>query len=297
MNESDEMEGLVHEPLEEASAGLETLIEQHKSAVERFDLLGWPRPEVALVSGSGLAVDLGERTHGPIQLEFLLPFESHAIEGHPHVVEMFEPVPGRPVLYFKGRLHSYQGYSAHETVFPVRLAALLGAKALVMTMATGGLQPYHRPGDLVLIKDHLNLTGLNPLRGQLPPEWGPRFPDMGAAYDPRLRELTSRVAGELGIPLTEGVYAGMAGPSYETPAEVRMLRLLGGDVTGMSTVLEIIAAHHMGMRCLCVSMVSNPGAGLSEVPVTHEEVLAAGQAAAGNLRALLGAVLKAPGLV
>ena len=297
MNETDEMEGLVHEPLEEASAGLETLIEQHKSAVERFDLLGWPRPEVALVSGSGLAIDLGERTHGPIQLEFLLPFESHAIEGHPHVVEMFEPLPGRPVLYFKGRLHSYQGYSAHETVFPVRLAALLGAKALVMTNATGGLQLHHRPGDLVLIKDHLNLTGLNPLRGQLPPEWGPRFPDMGAAYDPRLRELTLRVAGELGIPLNEGIYAGMAGPSYETPAEVRMLQLLGGDVTGMSTVLEIIAAHHMGMRCLCVSMVSNPGAGLSDVPVTHEDVLAAAQAASVNLKALLGAVLKAPGLV
>jgi purine-nucleoside phosphorylase len=297
MNEIDEMEGLVHEPLEEASAGLETLIEQHKSAVERFDLLGWPRPEVALVSGSGLATDLGERTHGPIQLEFLLPFESHAIEGHPHVVEMFEPLPGRPILYFKGRLHSYQGYSAHETVFPVRLAALLGAKVLVMTNATGGLQPHHRPGDLVLIKDHLNLTGLNPLRGQLPPDWGPRFPDMGAAYDPRLRELTLRVAGELGIPLTEGIYAGMAGPSYETPAEVRMLRLLGGDVTGMSTVLEIIAAHHMGMRCLCVSMVSNPGAGLSEAPVTHEDVLAAAQAASVNLKALLGAVLKAPGLV
>jgi purine-nucleoside phosphorylase len=297
MNETDEMEGLVHEPLEEASAGLETLIEQHKSAVERFDLLGWPRPEVALVSGSGLAIDLGERTHGPIQLEFLLPFESHAIEGHPHVVEMFEPLPGRPVLYFKGRLHSYQGYDAHETVFPVRLAALLGARALVMTMATGGLQPHHRPGDLVLIKDHLNLTGLNPLRGQLPPEWGPRFPDMGAAYDPRLRELTLRVAGELGIPLTEGIYAGLAGPSYETPAEVRMLQLLGGDVTGMSTVLEVIAAHHMGMRCLCVSMVSNAAAGLTDAPINHEEVLAAGQAAAGNLRALLGAVLKAPGLV
>jgi purine-nucleoside phosphorylase len=297
MNEVDDMEGLVHRPLEEASAGLETLIEQHKSAVERFDLLGWPRPEVAVVSGSGLAVDLGERTHGPIQLEFLLPFESHAIEGHPHVVEMFEPRPGRPVLYFKGRLHSYQGYSAHETVFPVRLAALLGAKTLVMTMATGGLQPHHRPGDLVLIADHINLTGLNPLRGQLPPEWGPRFPDMGAAYDPRLRELTLRAAGELGIPLTQGIYAGLTGPSYETPAEVRMLRLLGGDVTGMSTVLEVIAAHHMGMRCLCVSMVSNPGAGLSEVPVTHEDVLAAGQAAAANLQALLGAVLGHPELV
>jgi purine-nucleoside phosphorylase len=297
MNDTEDLEGLVHHPLEEASAGLETLVEQHKSAVERFDLLGWPRPEVAVVSGSGLAVDLGERVNGPIQLDFLLPFESHAVEGHPHAVEMLEPVPGRPVLYFKGRLHSYQGYSAHETVFPVRLAALLGAKVLVMTNATGGLQTHHRPGDLVLIKDHVNLTGLNPLRGQLPPEWGPRFPDMGAAYDPRLREITKKAAAGLGVPLAEGVYAGVAGPSYETPAEVRMLKMLGGDVTGMSTVLEVIAAHHMGMRCLCVSMVSNPAAGLSEEKVTHEEVLAAGQAAAGNLRALLGAVLRAPELI
>ncbi len=297
MSETEDLEGLVHRPLEEASSELETLVEQHKSAVERFDLLGWPRPEVAVVSGSGLAVDLGERVNGPIQLDFLLPFESHAVEGHPHAVEMLEPVPGRPVLYFKGRLHSYQGYSANETVFPVRLAALLGVKVLVMTNATGGLRTHHRPGDLVLIKDHVNLTGLSPLRGQLPPEWGPRFPDMGAAYDPRLREITRRTAADLGIPLTEGVYAGVAGPSYETPAEVRMLKMLGGDVTGMSTVLEVIAAHHMGMRCLCVSMVSNPAAGLSEVPVTHEEVLAAGQAAAGNLRALLGAVLRAPELI
>jgi purine-nucleoside phosphorylase len=297
MNEIDDLEGLVNRPLEEASAGLETLVEQHKSAVERFDLLGWPRPEVAVVSGSGLAVDLGARTHGPIQLEFLLPFESHAIQGHPHEVEMFEPVPGRPVLYFKGRLHSYQGYTANETVFPVRLAALLGAKALVMSNATGGLQPHHRPGDLVLIADHLNLTGLNPLRGQLPPEWGPRFPDMSAAYDAALRALALQAAEGLGIALSTGVYAGIAGPSYETPAEVRMLRLLGGDVVGMSTVLEVIAAHHMGMRCLALSMVSNPAAGLSQIPLTHEEVLAAGHAATGNLRELLRAVLRAPGLM
>jgi purine-nucleoside phosphorylase len=297
MNETDDLEGLVNRPLEEASAGLEALVEQHKSAVERFDLLGWPRPEVAVVSGSGLAVDLGERTHGPIQLEFLLPFESHAVAGHPHEVEMFEPRPGHPVLYFKGRLHSYQGYTANETVFPVRLAALLGAKALVMTNATGGLQPHHRPGDLVLIADHLNLTGLNPLRGQLPPEWGPRFPDMSAAYDPRLRALALQAAEGLRVALSTGIYAGIAGPSYETPAEVRMLRLLGGDVVGMSTVLEVIAAHHMGMRCLALSMVSNPAAGLSEIPLTHEEVLAAGQAAAGNLRELLRTVLRAPGLV
>ena len=293
----DDLVGLVHQPMEESPESLEALIQQHKSAVERFDLLGWPRPEVAVVSGSGLAVELGERAHEPIQLEFLLPFSTHAIEGHPHVIETFHALPDRPVLYFKGRLHSYQGYSANDTVFPVRLAALLGAKVLVMTNASGGLQPAQRPGDLVLIRDHLNLTGLNPLRGQLPPEWGPRFPDMTNAYDPRLRELALRIAGELGIPLTEGVYAGLAGPSYETPAEVQMLRMLGGDVAGMSTVLEVLAARPMGLRCLCISMVSNPAAGLAAAPVTHEEVLAAGRAAATKLQALLGAVLRAPGLV
>jgi purine-nucleoside phosphorylase len=297
MDDIDDLEGLVHWPLEETPAALEELVERHKSAVERFDLLGWPRPQVALVSGSGLAVDVGERSHGPVQLEFLLPFPSHAIEGHPHLVEVFHPRPDRPVLYYKGRLHSYQGYSANETVFPIRLAALLGAKVLVMTNAAGGLHPHHQAGDLVLLRDHLNLTGMNPLRGQLPPEWGPRFPDMTAAYDPRLRALALQAAGELGIPLTEGVYAGMGGPSYETPAEVRMLHKLDGDVAGMSTVLEVIAAHHMGMRCLCISMVSNVAAGLSEAPVTHAEVLAAGQAAATKLRELLGAVLQHPELV
>jgi purine-nucleoside phosphorylase len=297
MDDIEELEGLVHRPLEEATADLDELIELHKSAVERFDLLGWPRPEVVLISGSGLAVDFAERSHGPIQLEFLLPFATHSVVGHPHAVEMFHPLPDRPVLYFKGRLHSYQGYSANETVFPVRLATLLGAKVLVMTNASGGLRPHHRAGDLVLLRDHINLMGLNPLRGQLPPEWGPRFPDMTTAYDPALRVLTLRIAGELGIPLTEGVYTGMTGPSYETPAEVHMLQLLGGDVTGMSTVLEVIAAHHMGVRCLCISVVSNPAAGLTDSPVTHEEVLAAGQAAAAKLRELLEAVLRAPELI
>ncbi|HEV8578970.1 MAG TPA: purine-nucleoside phosphorylase [Thermoanaerobaculia bacterium] len=297
MDDTDELAGLVHHPLEEVPAELEDLIARHKSAVERFDLLGWPRPAVALVSGSGLAVDLAERSHGPIQLEFLLPFAAHSIVGHPHAVEMFHPRPDRPVLYFRGRLHFYQGYSAHDTVFPVRLAALLGVKVLVMTNASGGLQPHHRAGDLVLVKDHINLMGLNPLRGPLPPEWGPRFPDMTTAYDPALRALTLRIAGELGIPLTEGVYTGMTGPSYETPAEVRMLQLLGGDVTGMSTVPEVIAAHSMGIRCLCISVVSNPAAGMSDGPVQHEEVLAAGQAAAAKLQALLGAVLRDPELV
>ncbi|HET9209975.1 MAG TPA: purine-nucleoside phosphorylase [Thermoanaerobaculia bacterium] len=276
---------------------LDDLVTPLKEAVDHWDGLGWERPQVAVVSGSGLAVDLGERIHGPVSLEYFLPFSCHPVEGHPHEVDVLLPREGRPVLYMRGRLHSYQGYDAYQTVFPIRFAALLGVKVLILTNATGGLQPEHRPGDLVLIKDQINLSGLNPLRGQLPPEWGPRFPDMSAAYDPALRELAHRLAGNLSIPLRDGVYAGVAGPSYETPAEVKMLRLLGGDVTGMSTVLEVIAAHHMGLRCLCLSMVSNAAAGMSDERIAHEDVLAAGAQAAGNIQKLLGALMSHPDLL
>lgn len=276
---------------------MDDLVTPLKEAVDRWDHLGWARPKVAVVSGSGLAVDLGERMHGPVALDYFLPFSCHQIEGHPLEVEVVAPVPDRPVLYYRGRLHSYQGYSAYEAVFPVRLAVLLGVKVLILSNATGGLHPEHRPGNLVLIRDHLNLTGLNPLRGQLPPEWGPRFPDMTHAYSPRLRALVQEIAEQGGIVLREGVYAGLAGPSYETPAEVRMLQVLGGDVAGMSTVLEVIAAHHMGIECLGLSMVSNPAAGLSAMAVDHSDVLAAAGHAAVNVQRLLSSLLQHPDLV
>jgi len=266
-------------------------------AVARYEALGWPRPEALLVSGSGLTVDLAGAGRAPVPLQDLLPFPIHAVVGHPLDVLLLEPAGGRPVLYQRGRLHSYQGYDAAETVFAVRLARLLGAKTLLMTNAAGGLDPAFSPGDLVLVEDHLNLTGLNPLRGDLPAAWGPRFPDMLTAYDPDLRELAREKAGELGIALGGGVYAGMAGPSYETPAEVRMLRLLGAHLAGMSTVLEVIAARHMGMRCLVVSLVSNAGAGVTDQPLDHEEVLAAGAAAAEKISRLLAALLADPRLV
>jgi purine-nucleoside phosphorylase len=262
-----------------------------REAVDRWDALGWPRPVVALISGSGLGVELGSTAKGPLDLQYFLPFEVHGVVGHSHQAEVLLPRPDRPVLYYRGRLHSYQGYDPYQTVFPVRLAALLGVKVLVLTNAAGGLRKELAAGTLVLLRDHLNLSGLNPLRGDLPPEWGPRFPDLCNAYDPHLAGLARAAAAELGIPLAEGVYAGLAGPSYETPAEVRMLALLGADVAGMSTVQEVIAARHMGVRCLAFSLVSNPGAGLGDGPVNHEEVLAAGQAAAADLRRLLGRLL------
>jgi purine-nucleoside phosphorylase len=275
---------------------IDDLTQPLKEAVERWDGLGWVRPTVALVSGSGLGVDLGERAHGPIGLDYFLPFPVHPVAGHAHEVEVLLPRPDRPVLYMRGRLHSYQGYSAHDTVFPVRLAALLGVKLLILTNATGGVDPSLAPGDLVLLRDQINLTGLNPLRGDLPPEWGPRFPDMSSAYDPAAAALVKALAAELGIALQEGVYAGLAGPSYETPAEVRMLAALGGDVTGMSTVLEVIAARHMGVRCLGLSLVSNAAAGVGSGPIDHEEVLATGRKAAETLARLLAALLAHPGL-
>lgn len=258
---------------------------------------GWSEPAVMLVSGSGLGVDLGAPTHGPEPLAALLPFEVHSVVGHSHSVELLEPVPGRRVAYFRGRLHSYQGYDAHQTVLAVRMGALLGARVLLLTNAAGGLDPAFRPGDLKLITDHLNLMGLNPLRGELPPEWGPRFPDMTNAYDPALRRLIAAAARELGTELGEGVYAGLAGPSYETPAEVRMLRRLGADLGGMSTVLEVIAARHLGLRCAALSLVTNPAAGVAEGPLDHEEVLEAGRAAAARVGDLLRAVLAHPELV
>jgi len=265
-------------------------------AVERYDALGWPRPDAMLVSGSGLAVDLGASPYGPVPLQELVPFPIHGIAGHPLTVELLRPREGFHVLYQRGRLHSYQGHDAHETVFPVRLGRLLGATTLVMTNAAGGVDPELRPGDLVVVEDHVNLTGLNPLRGELPADWGPRFPDMVEAYDAGLRRLARATAEGLGIELRTGVYGGVAGPSYETPAEVRMLQGIGVHVTGMSTVLEVIAARHLGMRVLVISFVSNAGAGVTGEPLDHDEVLAAGAEAAALLRTLLGELLRRPEL-
>jgi purine-nucleoside phosphorylase len=275
----------------------EQLAESLKTAVDSWDALGWPRPQAALVAGSGLGVGLGEPERGPIDLSYFLPFAAHPVAGHAHQVELLRPLPERRVMYLRGRLHAYQGYTPHQTVFPVRLAAQLGARVLILTNASGGLRPGRRPGELALVRDHLNLTGLNPLRGELPPEWGPRFPDLSAAYDKRLAELASRLAAEQGRELGDAVYAGLLGPSYETPAEVKMLSAMGADLAGMSTVLEVIAARHMGVACLALSLIANPAAGLAPTPLTHEEVLAAATEGAAKLSGLLRALLESPELL
>lgn len=259
-----------------------------EAAVDNWERTGWPRPKALLVSGSGLATDiLPESASSQRALAELLPFPIEPIVGHPLSVEVIAVESAWPVLYQRGRVHSYQGHSADDTVFMVRLAALLGAEILIQSNAAGSLLPEVLPGELVLIEDHLNLIGLNPLRGNPPEAWGPRFPDMTDAYDADLRHEIQAIAAHHGEKLKEGVYAGVAGPSYETPAEVRMLRGMGASLVGMSTVLEVIAARHMGMRCLAISMVSNHAAGISDAPLDHSEVLEIGEEAAAKLRVLL----------
>ena len=271
---------------------MSTELSELEGAVELWRSRGWPAIEALVVSGSGLAVDLGSNLGMEAPLVDFLPFDARGIDGHPLNLQILEPSPGRFVCYQRGRLHSYQGFDAHQTVFSIRLAALLGAKRLIMSNAAGGLRDSQKPGDLVLISDHINLIGLNPLRGKLPSDWGPQFPDMVFGYHPELRRLAHTIAQQEGIALDDGVYVGVAGPSYETPAEVRMLRALGADLVGMSTVLEVIAANHMGMRCLCFSLVTNLGAGVSGEAIDHAEVMVAGKEAEPKIRQLIGKLIE-----
>jgi purine-nucleoside phosphorylase len=211
----------------------------------------------------------------------------HELMGHSHTVSLWRR-GDETLMVMNGRLHLYQGYSPAEVVAPVRLAALLGAEVMVATNATGALDPDIPAGSLVLVTDHLNLQGCNPLVGDWARELGTQFPDMSAAYDPELRSLARAAAEEAGFTVFEGVYAAVLGPSFETPAEVRMLRALGGTVVGMSTVPEVIAARHMGVRVAALSLAANPAAGLVDRPLTHTEVLEEGHKAAAKLAKLIG---------
>ena len=198
---------------------------------------------------------------------------------------------GGTVAVFQGRFHAYEGHALSAVTLPVRVLQALGVRRVVLTAAVGGIRAGLEPGSIVAISDHLNLMGANPLSGPNDERLGVRFPDLSAVYSARLRELAGVEARKLGMDLSEGVYAALAGPCYETPAEVRMLRVLGADVVGMSTVPEAIAACHGGMEVLGLAVVSNAAAGLAAAPLSHEEVLEAGRQAGPRLAALLTAVL------
>jgi purine-nucleoside phosphorylase len=250
----------------------DTLWDRAQRAAESIRQVDDRQPWVALVLGSGLgayADSLAQATHIPY--EDIPGFPVSTVSGHSGTLVMGE-VDGLVVAAMQGRVHLYEGHTAQDVVFPLRALGLLGASYLIITNASGGLGEGLEAGDLMLIVDQLNLSGTSPLVGDNDERFGPRFPDMSEPYDPELAEVARAVAKDLDIDLKEGVYAGVLGPTYETPAEVRMMATLGADAVGMSTVCEVIAARHMGLRVLGVSCISNLASGLSDSPLTHEEV-------------------------
>ena len=252
-------------------------------------------PSVGMILGSGLG-DLESAIETPVDIPYAeIPhLSAPRVEGHRgHAI--MGSIEGQQVLVMSGRAHYYEGYSMPEVTLPVRIMQALGATTLIVTNAAGGLNPAFRPGDVMLIVDHINLVGMaghNPLWGANDPDLGPRFPDMTDAYDPGLIELAREAARSEGISLREGVYAMLAGPSFETPAEIRFLRAIGADAVGMSTAHEVTVARHAGMRVLGLSGISNVAAGMQGgEDVTHAEVLAAGQIIAPRMRAVIQRVL------
>ena len=248
-------------------------------------------PRVGVVLGSGLG-GFGSRLTDRVEIpyEAIPHWPVSTAEGHAGRL-----ILGRlgelPTAVMAGRAHLYEGYRPDQVVFGVRVLGRFGVRALVLTNAAGGINPAFRRGLLVLISDHINLQGANPLVGPNEESLGPRFPDMTEAYSARLREIAREAAAELNIPVAEGVYAAMLGPSYETPAEIHFLRTIGADLVGMSTVPEVIAARHMGLSVLAISCVTNMAAGLAPGPLSHREVLETGEMVRDRLSRLLEALL------
>lgn len=244
-----------------------------KEAAEYIQQQTGVKPEIGLIMGSGLGV-LGDHIENPtvIAYEDIPHFPISTVEGHAGEL-LIGSLSGRSVILMRGRFHMYEGYGPELTAFPVRVMKALGAKSLLVTNAAGGINLDFASGNLMLISDHLNLTGKNPLIGPNDNELGARFPDMSEAYSKRLRSIAKEIAASQGIEVQEGVYAGLLGPTYETPAEIRMLRTLGADAVGMSTVAEVIAARHSGIEVVGISCISNMAAGILDQPLSHEEVM------------------------
>lgn len=244
-------------------------------------------PEIAIILGSGLG-DYAEHIRVEYELSYgdIEGFPVSTVPGHAGKF-IFGYIDEIPVVCMKGRVHYYEGYPISDVVLPVRLMKLMGAGILFLTNAAGGINNDFRAGDLMMIKDHISLFAPNPLIGPNIEELGVRFPDMSAVYTPELQKMIKAAADENGIPIQEGSYVQVTGPSFESPAEVRMLRTLGGDAVGMSTVVEAIAARHMGMKICGISCICNMAAGITEKPLTHEEVQEAADKAAPNFARLI----------
>jgi len=249
------------------------------------------RPKIALVLGSGLG-GFADEFANAVRIPYAkIPhFPRSTAVGHAGQL-VLGAVEGVHVVGMQGRVHLYEGYTVQEVAFPVRVFARMGVEAVVLTNAAGGIRKDLTQGRLVVISDHINLQGANPLLGPNDERFGPRFPDMSRAYDRKFRELTLAEGRLLGINLGEGVYAALSGPNYETPAEIRYLRSIGADLVGMSTVPEVIAARHSGIRVLGISCVTNAAAGVLDQPLDHKEVLETAERVKGQFIGLLRAVI------
>jgi purine-nucleoside phosphorylase len=247
-------------------------------------------PAAALVLGSGLG-GLADEIQDAVRIPYAqIPgFPRSTVAGHAGAL-VAGILNGVEVVAMQGRFHLYEGWDAAEVTLPIRALSALGVELLLLTNAAGGLRPGMESGDLMLLADHINLTGRNPLMGPIVGR-EERFPDMSEPYDPTLRRLAESIALELKVPLSQGVYAALLGPSYETPAEVRMLRTLGADAVGMSTVPEVLVARALGMRVLAISVVTNLAAGIGPAPLSHDEVMEVGAAVRDRLATLVKALL------
>ena len=230
-------------------------------------------PTIGFILGSGLGQLADEIKNQTVIPYTQIPhFAKSQAVGHANELVIGEFM-GKTVLAMKGRFHYYEGFTLDEVTFPIRVMKALGINTVIITNASGAVNTKFQPGDLMVISDHINLTGANPLIGQNNDELGPRFPDLTTVYDKKLRELALQSANDLNIPVHEGVYTWMTGPTYETPAEIRMIRTLGGDAVGMSTVPEVIVAAHANMKVLGISCLTNMAAGILEQPLSHDEVI------------------------
>jgi purine-nucleoside phosphorylase len=249
------------------------------------------RPRIGLILGSGLGSFAEEFSRAArIPYSEIPYFPASTAIGHAGNLVIGE-VAGTEVIAMQGRVHLYEGYSVQQVAFPIRVFARLGVQAVVLTNAAGGILSELTQGRLVIIKDHINLQGANPLAGPNEEKFGPRFPDMTAAYDRKFRAIAAAEAKRLGTAMPEGVYAALAGPSYETPAEIRYLRAIGADLVGMSTVPEVIAARHSRIRVLGISCVTNAAAGVLDQPLVHSEVLEVAERVKEEFVAFLKAVI------
>ena len=253
---------------------------------------GDTNPRIALILGSGLGAFADELTDAvAIPYDEIPGFARSTVEGHAGRLVLGK-TDGIEVACLQGRFHYYEGYSFDEVTFPVRTLYALGCNVLVLTNAAGGVNSGFVVGTLMLITDHINLLGANPLRGANDDRWGARFPDMSAVYDRELISHAREAAAEVEVELRHGIYAALPGPSYETPAEIRMLRTLGADAVGMSTVPEAIVARHCGMRVMGISCITNMAAGLTDAQIDHAEVMETGERVRENFAALLRQTLQ-----